>query len=224
MIDNNRTGLIFRNQTDNTMFTKNLVTDNWTVGVLFLDASGADVPVQSALNSTFNRNDITGNWYGEVVDRQAGGALPPPGTTNLKNFTGNWFGTTSPVVTTANSTEPGYAAQIPPWAGGTASAPGGQPDIAGPASANIDYSPYLFSSDLNGPCAAFLHPDQKKSDIRNAFQACCRRATSRPTRSSRTPSPIWTRASTQRTGSTARICSRRRARRSSRTRSTPSRR
>lgn len=169
LIHDNRTGLIFRNQTDNTLFKKNRVTDNTTVGVLFLDASGAGVPPQSALNSQFNRNEIAGNWYGEVVDRQAGGALPPPGTTNTKDFTCNWYGTTSPVVTVANSTEPGYAAQIPPWAGGTAMDPGGQPDIAGPASANIIYSPYLFSSDLDGPCAA--SPNQGKSDVRNALQA-----------------------------------------------------
>jgi hypothetical protein len=67
------------------------------------------------------------------------------GSTNLKNFSGNWFGTISPVVTTANSTEPGYAAQIPVIFGGTATAPGGQPDIAGPASDNFDISPLLNS-------------------------------------------------------------------------------
>ncbi len=68
--------------------------------------------------------------------------MPAPGA-NLKNFEGNWFGTATPVVTTANSTEPGYAAQILVAFGGSATAPGGQPDIAGAASANIDYSPFL---------------------------------------------------------------------------------
>ena len=86
-------------------------------------------------------NNFSGNWYGQIVDRQAGGALPPAGT-NLKNFTCNWFGTATPVVTTANSrtwlcrTDPGYY-------GGSATAPGGQPDIAGPASANFTYLPRL---------------------------------------------------------------------------------
>src|SRR6185295_16667728 len=56
---------------------------------------------------------------------------------------GDWFGTTSPVVTTANSAEPGYAAQIPVAYGGTAVPPGGQPDVAGPASANFDITPML---------------------------------------------------------------------------------
>ena len=143
IIDDNRTGMIFRNQTDNTSLQENFITNNWTVGVLFLDASGGtNSPVQTAANSTFRYNNISGNWYGQVVDRQSGGSLPAPGT-NLKNFKCNWYGTTTPVVTTANSTEPGYAAQIPVAYGGTATAPGGQPDIAGPASANINYLPML---------------------------------------------------------------------------------
>jgi len=143
VIRNNRTGLIFRNQTDNLTVTENRIGDNWTVGILFLDGSGGtNSPVQSAAGCTFANNDLDGNWYGEVVDRHSGGSLPAPGA-NLKNFEGNWFGTATPVVTTANSTEPGYAVQIPVAFGGSATAPGGQPDIAGAASANIDYSPFL---------------------------------------------------------------------------------
>jgi CSLREA domain-containing protein len=146
VIDFNRTGMILRNQTDNMTFVENFVTNNWTVGVLFLDASGGtNVPAQSFASSAFNNNDISLNWYGQVVDRQTGGSLPAPNTTNLKNFRGNWLGTTSPVVTTANSAEPGYAAQIPVAYGGTATPPGGQPDIAGPASANIKFIPFLQS-------------------------------------------------------------------------------
>ena len=30
-----------------------------------------------------------------------------------KDFSGNWFGSMNPVISTANSSEPGYAAQIP---------------------------------------------------------------------------------------------------------------
>jgi parallel beta-helix repeat protein len=143
IITDNRTGLIFRNQTDNMIVVDNQITNNWTVGILFLDASGGtNSPVQTALNSIFSENNLSGNWYGQVADRQSGGSLPVPGTTNLKNFEENWWGTTSPVVSTANSAEPGYAAQIPVAYGGTAVAPGGQPDILGPASANIDYDPW----------------------------------------------------------------------------------
>ncbi len=144
-INDNRTGLIFRNQTNNLTVVENEIKNNWTVGVLFLDGSGgSNSPLQQALNSSFNSNDISGNWYGQIVDRQSGGALPTPGT-NQKNFTCNWLGSLSPVVTTANSSEPGYATQIPVAYGGSATAPGGQPDIAGPASANIVYTPFLTS-------------------------------------------------------------------------------
>ncbi|MBK9660291.1 MAG: hypothetical protein IPO68_10435 [Chitinophagaceae bacterium] len=73
-----------------------------------------------------------------------------PGT-NLKNFTCNWYGTTSPIVTVANSTEPGYTALIPVAFGGTATAPGGQPDIAGPASANITYQQFLTNGTDDAP-------------------------------------------------------------------------
>ncbi|MFN0159113.1 MAG: InlB B-repeat-containing protein [Bacteroidota bacterium] len=139
----NRTGLIFRNQTDNITFEENEVTDNWTVGILFLDASGGtNVPVQTALNCTFTNNNLSGNWYGQIVERQSGGSLPAPGT-NLKNFSGNWYGTITPAISTANSTEPGYAAQIPVAYGGGAVPPGGQPDILGTASANFDFTPWL---------------------------------------------------------------------------------
>lgn len=145
VITNNRTGLIFRNQTDNITFVENEVTGNWTLGLLFLDASGGtNVPVQTALNCTFSNNNISGNWYGQVVDRQTGGSLPAPGS-NLKNFSGNWLGTITPVVSTSNSTEPGYADLIPVAFGGTSVPPGGQPDILGTASANIDFTPFLNS-------------------------------------------------------------------------------
>ncbi|HEV7646032.1 MAG TPA: Calx-beta domain-containing protein [Pyrinomonadaceae bacterium] len=146
VIDFNRQGLIFRNQTDNLTVVENFITNNWNVGVTFLDGSGGtNSPVQSAANSIFSKNNISANWYAQIVDRQTGGSLPAPNTTNLKNFKGNWFGTMVPVTTTANSAEPGYAAQIPVAFGGTATAPGGQPDIAGPASANFKYEPQLLS-------------------------------------------------------------------------------
>jgi hypothetical protein len=145
VIDFNRTGVIFRNVTDNETVVENFITNNWTVGVLFLDGSNVGTPPQQALHSTFSNNNISANWYGQIVDRQSGGTLPAPGTTNLKNFRGNWFGTTSPVITTANSAEPGYAAQIPTAYGGSATPPGGQPDVAGPASANLKIDPILLS-------------------------------------------------------------------------------
>ena len=145
VIDDNRTGLIFRNVTDNCAVFENSISNNWTVGVLFLDASGGtNVPPQTAAGAVFSGNAIAGNWYGQIVDRQTGGSLPLPGA-NLKNFSANWLGTVTPVITTANSAEPGYAAQIPVAFGGGATPPGGQPDVCGPASANFDITPMLES-------------------------------------------------------------------------------
>jgi len=158
IIDNNRTGLIFRNQTDNTSFTENFVRNNWTVGILFLDGSGGtNSPVQSAANSPFNDNDISGNWYGEVVDRQSGGSLPAPGT-YLKNFNCNWFGAaTAPTVSNSNSSEPGYSAQIPVVYGGSAvsPAPGTYADILGTASVNIDADNWLINGADNSGNTGF---------------------------------------------------------------------
>jgi parallel beta-helix repeat protein len=146
VVTDNRTGMILRNQTDNLTVAENEITNNWTVGFVFLDGSGGtNSPVQTAANCSFSNNNISGNWYGQIVDRQTGGSLPAPGG-SPKNFSANWFGTTSPVITTANSTEPGYSSQIPVEFGGTAVPPGGQPDIAGPASANFDVTPLLAAA------------------------------------------------------------------------------
>ena len=57
----------------------------------------------------------------------------------------NWWGTTAVAVSTVQGGEPGYSAQIPVAFGGTATAPGGQPDIKGTSSANIDYDPIQCS-------------------------------------------------------------------------------
>jgi autotransporter-associated beta strand protein len=144
-IDTNRTGMILRNVTTNVLAEENAITGNFTVGIVFLDASGGtNSPLQTATGSHFNNNNISGNWYGQIVDRQTGGSLPAPGA-NPKDFNGNWFGTATPAYSTLNSTEPGYAAQIPVIFGGSATAPGGQPDVLGPASANFDFTPFLLT-------------------------------------------------------------------------------
>lgn len=146
VITNNRTGMILRNKTDDLSVEENEITDNWTVGILFLDASGgSNAPLQQAVGSVFTNNDISGNWYGQIVDRQTGGALPAPGA-NPKDFTKNWLGSLAPSLSTANSAEPGYTDQIPEAFGGTATPPEvQQPDIAGTASANLVIVPLLAS-------------------------------------------------------------------------------
>jgi parallel beta-helix repeat protein len=158
IISDNRTGLLLRNKTDNTTVTENIITNNWTFGILFIDASaGSNSPVQSALNSNFSNNNISGNWYGQIADRQAGGSIPAPGT-NPKNFTCNWYGSVSPTITTGNTVEPGYAAQIPVIYGGTATAPGVVPDISGPGSPNFIYKPYLTNGTDSDPVTTGFQP------------------------------------------------------------------
>jgi parallel beta-helix repeat protein len=145
VIDDNRTGMILWNTTDNTVVTENAITNNWTLGVLLIDGSGGtNVPAQQSVGSSFTNNDISGNWYGGIVDRHAAGSLPAPGS-NLKDFSGNWFGTTAPVVSSANSAEPGYASLIPVEFGGSAVPPVGTPDVLGAGAANIDITPFLDS-------------------------------------------------------------------------------
>ncbi|MES2371400.1 MAG: right-handed parallel beta-helix repeat-containing protein [Bacteroidota bacterium] len=158
IITDNRSGLLFRNRTDQTRVTENFITNNWTIGILFLDASGGtNVPVQSAANSTFSNNDISGNWYAQIADRQTGGALPAAGN-NLKNFSCNWYGSIAPIATVNNTTEPGYAAQVPVAYGGSAVAPGGQPDIAGSGSVNFTYQPYLANGSDNDVSSLGFQP------------------------------------------------------------------
>src|SRR4029450_6647354 len=86
-ITDNRTGMILRNQTDSLTVVENFITNNWTVGVLFLDASGGtNSPVQTAHHSNFNNNDLSGNWYGQIVDRQRGGALAARGSNDTQKI------------------------------------------------------------------------------------------------------------------------------------------
>lgn len=156
IIDNNRTGLVLRNKTDNTIVKNNFITNNWTVGIVFLDASsGSNSPLQQALNSQFIENDLSGNWYGAVDDRQTGGSLPADGA-NLKNFAHNWWGVVNPTVNSAISNEPGYAAQIPVAYGGSAVPPAGPIDsIYGPAEQNIVFEPNLCSGTDTSPLVGF---------------------------------------------------------------------
>lgn len=170
IITDNRSGLLFRNRTDQTRVMENFITNNWTIGILFLDASGGtNTPVQSAANSIFSNNDISGNWYAQIADRQTGGALPAAGN-NLKNFSCNWYGSIAPIATVNNTTEPGYAAQVPVAYGGSAVAPGGQPDIAGSGSVNFTYQPYLVNGADNDAGSPGFQPapNSCRSPLSNA--------------------------------------------------------
>lgn len=155
IIDDNRTGLIFRNQTDNTILKNNFITNNWTLGIVFIDpSSGSNSPLQQALNSQFNENDLSGNWYGGVAERQVGGSLLAEGA-NLKNFENNWWGATPPTLTGTQVSEPGYSVQIPVAFGGSAVPPGTSDSISGPGEGNVEYEPYLCSGLDTSPAVGF---------------------------------------------------------------------
>ena len=96
----NRTGIVIRNPNPNTTITENEITNNWTVGILWLDGTTAD-----ATSTTFFNNKIEGNWYTQIENRSTNGGV--------KNFTGNWLGSINLTTANTNGTEPGYSSLIP---------------------------------------------------------------------------------------------------------------
>ena len=149
VITNNRSGMLLWNTNQNVTVTRNSITNNWTLGVLFL----ASPRVYSTSGSVFINNDISGNWYAQIVDRQTDDAGDgPPTVLDAKNFAGNYLGTTTPTVTTAPSGEPGYTSQIPVQFGGTAVPPvAGSVTVAGVSSGNVDITPYLWTATDTAP-------------------------------------------------------------------------
>jgi len=139
VIDDNRTGIILRNENLNNVIEENSIADNWTVGVLWLDSTSTD----NAVGTVVRNNDISGNWYAQVENR----AVVTGGEPNsVKNFSGNWLGTNAPTTDATNGTEPGYSALIPVAYGGTAMPPAGPlPTIRGAGLADIDFTPFLDS-------------------------------------------------------------------------------
>ena len=94
IIDNNRTGMIFRNQTDNTSVVNNFITNNWTVGVLFLDGSGGtNVPRaerrQLGVQQQQHQRQLVRPGRGPPDRRLAPGPAAQPEELQL-----NWWGTT----------------------------------------------------------------------------------------------------------------------------------
>jgi hypothetical protein len=148
IINVNRTGVLFRNQTDNSVLLENYINSNWTIGVVFVDGSGGTgTPTQSAANSIFSNNSIAENWSAQIVDRQAGGALPAPGTVNMKNFAGNWLGGIGPLVASTDTSFELPDSEIPVDFGGTAFPTGPEFDVGGPASSNLRIRPFLKYGD-----------------------------------------------------------------------------
>ena len=58
IIDFNRTGIVLRNSCPNNIIEQNAITNNWTMGVLWLVMATSD-----ATGTRFLNNQIEGNWY-----------------------------------------------------------------------------------------------------------------------------------------------------------------
>jgi parallel beta-helix repeat protein len=154
IIDFNRTGLHLVNDVSGLVAQNNVITNNWTMGVLFRDESNPN----NTGAVTITDNDISGNWYSQVEGRS-------PFSAPALNVTGNWLGTTSPTVfvgpavyATSASGEPGYSAQIPVLFGGGAVPPLSSPTIAynGLNGANpVGYIPFRCSGADASPAFGF---------------------------------------------------------------------
>ena len=137
VIDFNRTGVHFNNNVTGTVVRENVITNNWTMGILF----NADTASLTTSGVTITDNTIAGNWYGQVQCRWAN-------STAILDLSGNWLGTTSPTTSASNSGEPSYDAgltAIPVVYGGTGANPGTSATVGGLSVARVDYTPWLNS-------------------------------------------------------------------------------
>jgi len=142
LIDFNRTGFQFANDVTGTTVVHNRITDNWTMGVLFINNA---TPTTSV---TIRDNLISGNWYGEIQCRMTGG-------TALLDVSRNSSGGAPLVRTDVDSSEPSYAAQIPVEFGGTATPPGNAPTVGGVRASRLDYTPWLHAGSDSDPGPGF---------------------------------------------------------------------
>lgn len=155
-IDNNRTGIQVANDISGTIIRNNNITNNWTMGFLYINPSDPVNGMGQTTAADIVKNKITGNWYSQVEFRT--------NNINVLNFGANFLGQVSGVaasVSTNPSGEPGYAAQIPAAFGGSASAPGTSYMICGIHSDRVDYSADLESYADADPAIGYQPNDSK---------------------------------------------------------------
>lgn len=106
----NRTGLQIANNISGGSITNNIITENFTHGLMLNFVNG---PV-NADNLTIRYNSFSGNWFSEIYFQGNNS-----GTFTGANFTCNNFNTTA-ISKQANAAgEPEYPFQLPPHLGGT---------------------------------------------------------------------------------------------------------
>lgn len=149
-ITNNRTGVHTANNITGTIIRNNNITNNWTMGFLYIDPSDPVNGVGATTSLDVVKNNITGNWYSQIEFRT--------NNVNVLNFGANYLGSGPIAVSTDPSGEPGYAAQIPTAFGGGATAPGTSYMICGVHSSKVDYSVALANYTDTDPAIGF-QPD-----------------------------------------------------------------
>ncbi|MFD2520119.1 right-handed parallel beta-helix repeat-containing protein [Emticicia soli] len=140
VVENNRTGIHFTNNVSGLLMTQNIVSNNFTHGVLF----NFDTNVLTATNAQVYNNSITGNWYSQLNFQRAAGAE----TTNIGDLTGasfacNWYGVQNPTINAIPANEPGYSGQIPSQFGGSDPELGNRFLVGTLATSIPSYTPFL---------------------------------------------------------------------------------
>ena len=111
VIENNRTGINFCNNVDNTYISGNTISDNWTLGIVYY-GTGTNFDTVTVTGNNFNAN-----WYSEILIKDA---VSCSGTLNVSSNTFSDVPVTYTESNDASLNEPGFAAQHPVILGGTA--------------------------------------------------------------------------------------------------------
>ncbi|MCE7043860.1 right-handed parallel beta-helix repeat-containing protein [Dyadobacter sp. CY312] len=150
----NRTGFQVWGPLDNTEITNNIITGNFTHGIVF----NFDQGVTSAPGMKINNNNISGNWYTQISFQRAS-ATPSSNVGDLStlDLTCNWYGAT-PTVTSGevNLSAAGYTTQATSQFSGTA--PATTLYIAGEEAAGKNYAPFLNSGTDSDLVSAGFQP------------------------------------------------------------------
>lgn len=137
VIEENRTGLHMGGDLSGMIITNNRIINNTTHGVLFNpEITGNSTNVTGVL---VNNNMISGNYHTQISFKNNGSAS----VTGSVMATCNWLGNSSPVTSTAATTEPGYTTQVPAFFGGTQPATSIDADLGSAGIGSIVATPHL---------------------------------------------------------------------------------
>ncbi|GAB4028088.1 hypothetical protein GCM10028773_61300 [Spirosoma koreense] len=158
----NRTGFQVWGPLDNDQIINNIITGNFTHGILF----NFDQGPTSAPGMKISNNNISGNWYSQInFQRSSGTPAGNVGDFSTLDLSCNWYGAV-PTATVGAVIVPGYTAQTTSQFGGMA--PATTLYIAGEEAAGKNYAPYLNNGTDNDPSAGFQPvPNSCVAPVRN---------------------------------------------------------